>query len=56
MLYTVIDLGDIYPDGNIPTIDGIYIESESKPDIPEQIMSTNPKDFLDKNLKYPTVS
>ncbi len=47
MLYTVMNISDIYPDGNIPTIDGIYINNEQSELVPQQIMSTNPKDFLD---------
>ncbi len=47
MLHTVIAIGDIFPEGNIPTLDGIYVNAECSGKISEQqIMSTNPRDFL----------
>ncbi len=47
MLHTVMTLGEIYPDGNMPTLDGIYFtDKETNAHQNQQIMSTNPQDFL----------
>ncbi len=47
MLHTVMSLSELFPDGNLPTLDGLCFYGNGPADVPsQQIMSTNPKDFL----------
>ncbi len=50
MLHTVVSLGDVFCDGNIPPLNGLYVDNDSEKQMAEQqIMSTNPQDFLNKS-------
>lgn len=58
MLYSIVALSDIFANGNMPTLDGIYINNcefnresdKGAGEMPQQIMSTNPRDFLSGKL------
>ncbi len=46
MLHSIISLYDIFNNKNLPDLNGFYISNNETEATSQQIMSTNPKDFL----------